>query len=79
MGIVPQLCRNRLVDVTNIFNTILLSVLAQVYEFHGKWKKLKKTKLQRCVGKFTETQLSRTQQRHIKNPVKGLRWSLLQK
>ena len=30
-----------------------------------------------CVGKFTEIQLSHAQHRHIQNPVKHLRWSLL--
>ena len=42
---VPQLCRNRLEDVTNLSNTILLPIVVQVYEFHGKSEKLKKKKL----------------------------------
>ena len=41
---VPQLCRNRLEDTTELFNTILLPIVVQVYEFHGKLKKLKKKK-----------------------------------
>ena len=32
---VRQLCRNRLEDVTNLSNTILLPVVVQVYEFGG--------------------------------------------
>ena len=42
---VPQLYRNRLEDVTNLSNTILLPMAVQVYEFHGKSDKLKKKKL----------------------------------
>ena len=41
----PQLCRNRLEDVTNLSNTILLPTVVQMYEFHGKSEKLKKKKL----------------------------------
>ena len=39
-----QLCRNRLEDVCNLSNSILLVIVVQVYEFHEKSKKLKKTK-----------------------------------
>ena len=45
---VRQLCRNRFEDVTNLSNTILLSIVVQVYEFHefhGKSEKLKKKKV----------------------------------
>ena len=42
---VPQLYRNRLEDVTNLSNTILLPIVVQPYEFHGKSEKLKKKKL----------------------------------
>ena len=45
---VRQLCRNRLEDVTNLSNTILLPIVVQLYEFHefhGKLEKLKKKKL----------------------------------
>ena len=45
MTSVPQLCRNRLEDVTNLFDTILLPIVMQMYEFHGKSEKLKKKKL----------------------------------
>ena len=41
----PQLCRNRLKDVINLSNNILQLNIVQVYEFHGKLEKLKKTKL----------------------------------
>ena len=41
----PQLCRNRLEDVTNLSNTILLPIVMQVHEFYGKLEKLKKKKL----------------------------------
>ena len=60
---VSQLCRNRLEDVTDLSNMILLPIIVQVYEFHKfhrKSEKLKKEKLsittkkKRCVGKFTE-------------------------
>ena len=40
-----QLCKNRLGNVTNLSNTILLPIVAQLYEFHGKSEKLKKEKL----------------------------------
>ena len=40
-----QLCKNRLENVTNLSNTILLPIVAQLYEFHGKSEKLKKEKL----------------------------------
>ena len=40
----PQLCRNRLEDVINLSNTILLPIAVQVYEFHGISEKLKKPK-----------------------------------
>ena len=40
-----QLRRNRLGNVTNLSNTILLPIVAQLYEFHGKSEKLKKEKL----------------------------------
>ena len=45
---VRQLCRNRLEDVTNLSNTILLPIVVQVhefYEFHGKSEKLEKKKV----------------------------------
>ena len=42
---VPQLCRNRLEDVINLSNMILLLTVVQVYEFHGKLENLKKKKL----------------------------------
>ena len=42
---VLQLCRKRLEDATNFSNTILLSLVVQVYEFHGKLKMLKQKKL----------------------------------
>ena len=48
MIFVRQLCRNRLEDVTNLSNTILLPIVVQVYEFHelhGKSEKLEKKKL----------------------------------
>ena len=64
---VCQLCRNRLEDVTNLSNTILLLIVAQVYEFHefhGKSEKSRKKEAlnhhkeesnkKGCVGKFTE-------------------------
>ena len=47
----PQLCRNRFEDVTYLFNTILSPIVVQVYEFHGKSKKLKKKKLWTTAGK----------------------------
>ena len=36
---VRQLCKGRLEDVTNLSNTILLPIVVQVYEFHGKLEK----------------------------------------
>ena len=39
---VPQLCRNRLEDVIDLSNTILLLIVVQVYEIHGKLENLKK-------------------------------------
>ena len=42
---VPELCSNRLEDVTNLSNTILLAVVVQVYGFQGKSEKLKMKKL----------------------------------
>ena len=58
---VPQLCKNRLEDVTNLSNTFLLPIVVQLYEFHGKPEKEKALKHQKqesnekgCVGKFTE-------------------------
>ena len=45
---VRQLCRNRLEDVTNLSDTILLPIAVQRYEFHefhGKSEKLKKKKV----------------------------------
>ena len=38
---VPQLFGNRLEDVTNLSNTILLPIAVQMYEFHGKLKRKK--------------------------------------
>ena len=40
---VNQLCRNRMEDVTNLSNMILLSIVVQVYNFHGKLEKLNKS------------------------------------
>ena len=40
-----QLFRNKLEDVTNLCNTILLTIIVQVSEFHKKSEKLKKKKL----------------------------------
>ena len=37
---VTQLFKNRLKDTTNFYNTILLPIVAQVYEFHKKSEKL---------------------------------------
>ena len=45
MIFVPQSCKNRLEDVTNLSNTFLLPIVVQLYEFHGKPEKLKKKKL----------------------------------
>ena len=42
---IPQLCRNRLEHIINLYNTILLPIVVQVYELHGKSEKLKKKKL----------------------------------
>ena len=42
---VPQSCRNRVEDGTNLSNTILLPIAMQVYEIHGKLEKLKKKAL----------------------------------
>ena len=42
---VPKSFRNRLEDVTNLCNTILLPIVVQVCEFHKKSEKLKKKKL----------------------------------
>ena len=52
-------------DVAHLSNTIMLSVVVQVYRFHGKSKKLKKKKKalnhhrqesnkKVCAAKFTE-------------------------
>ena len=64
---VPQLCRTRLED-GRLSNTILLPVGVQLYDFHrnfGKKKSVNQHKQEsnkkRCVGKFTERSLSRTQ------------------
>ena len=61
---VPNLCGNRLEDLTNFSITILLSIAVQVYEFHEKSKKVEKEKTlndhkqkcnkKGCVEKFTE-------------------------
>ena len=82
----PQLCRNTLEDVNNLFNTILLS-MCRCMTFmenrkvekekalnHHKQESIRKG----CIGKLTERQLSHTQRRHFHNPVKHLRWILLQ-
>ena len=63
MIFVLQLFRNKLEDVANLCNTILLTFVVQVYEFHKKLEKLKKKKAlnhhkqesckKGCVGKFT--------------------------
>ena len=39
---VPQLCRNRLENVINLSNTILLPIVAQLYEFYEILDKLEK-------------------------------------
>ena len=44
MIFVPQLCRNRLEDVTSLSNMILLPVVVQMYQFYTKSEKLKKKK-----------------------------------
>ena len=59
---VPQLCRNRLVDVANLFSAILLPMFRCMS--HGKSEKVEKEKAlnhhkqesnkKGCVGKFTE-------------------------
>ena len=49
---VTQLCRNRLEDVINLSNTILLPTVVQVYEFHGKSEKLKKKITKRLYKKI---------------------------
>ena len=36
---VPQLFKNKLEDVTNLYNMILLPIVVQVYEFHKKSRK----------------------------------------
>ena len=41
----PQLYKNRLEDVTNLSNTILLPVVVQGHKFLGKLEKLIKKKL----------------------------------
>ena len=41
LGGVPQLCRNRLEDISNLYHTILLPIVVQKYEFHGKSESLK--------------------------------------
>ena len=60
---IRQLCRNRLEDVTNFSDTILLPTAVQLYEFQGKNKVEKEEALNHhkqesnkkgCVGKFTE-------------------------
>ena len=38
---VPQLCKKRVENVS-LSNTILSSIVVQVYNFHGKLEKLKK-------------------------------------
>ena len=49
---VTQLCRNRLEDVINLSNTILLPTVVQVYEFHGTSEKLKKIITKRLYKKI---------------------------
>ena len=64
---VRRLCKNRLEDVTNLSNTILLPVAVQVYkfhEFHNKSEKLKKkkvwiTKKQKVTKKVVSENLQR--------------------
>ena len=51
MIFVPQLFRNRLEDVTNLSKTILLPIVVQVYEFHGKSEKLRNKKLWITINK----------------------------
>ena len=53
---VPHLCRNRLEDVNNLSNTILLPVAVQVYEFHRKSENQRKQENQKRVKNFTERQ-----------------------
>ena len=57
MIFVRQLCRNRLEGVTNLSNTILLPIVVQVYEFHGKSKKMEKKKLSIITNKKVITYL----------------------
>ena len=44
IGSVSQLCRNRLEDITYLPNTILVSIIVQVHEFHEKSLKVEKDK-----------------------------------
>ena len=39
---VPQICRNKLENVINLSNTILLPIVAQLYEFYEVLEKLEK-------------------------------------
>ena len=87
MKFVPQLCRNRLENVTNFSKAILLLFVVHVDELHGKLEKLKKKvlnhqkqeskKKEGCVGKITERYLSGIQHWQFQNSFKHLRWSLL--
>ena len=60
-----QLCKNRLENVTNLSNTILLPIVAQLYEFHGKSEKLKKEKLWITTDKKVTKKLCRKIHREI--------------
>ena len=60
-----QLCKNRLENVTNLSNTILLPIVAQLYEFHGKSEKLKKEKLWIATNKKVTKKLCRKIHREI--------------
>ena len=74
---VPQLCRNRLEDVNNLSNTILLPVAVQVYEFHRKSENQRKQENQKRVKNFTE-RFMHTALPHSEPSLKHLTLSLLQ-
>ena len=81
---VPQLCRNRLEDVNNLSNTILLPIEVQMYEFHRKsensTKKAlnqRKQKNQKRVKNFTE-RFMHAALAHSEPSLKHLTLSLLQ-
>ena len=66
--------------VTHLSHRILFPVLEQLYEFHEKALNYHKEETTKngWLEKSTDRQLSRTQYKHIQNPVKHLGWSLLQ-